>query len=73
MSAFRHSATAEFALSDISKLPPRERAKRYRELAKEARVHAAHAKGDEQAAFIKFAGKWELLAREVDDEAEAED
>ena len=60
-------------MTDLSGLPPRERAKRYRQLAKEARVHAANSKADERAAFVKFAGKWEQLALEADADAEAED
>jgi hypothetical protein len=59
-------------LSELSGLPPRERAKRYRQLAREARVHAANSKADERAAFVKFAGKWEQLALEAEAEIEAE-
>jgi hypothetical protein len=58
-------------LSEISGLPLRERAKRYRQLAREARVHAANAKADERAAFVKLAGKWEQLALEAEAEAPA--
>ena len=59
-------------MTEISKLPPRERVKRYRDLAHEARVQAANSKGEVQAAFIKFAGQWEQLAREAESEAEWE-
>ena len=59
-------------ISALSKLPPRERAKRYRELAKEARIQAAHCKGEKQTEFIKIAGQWEQFAREADAEAEWE-
>ncbi len=59
-------------MSELSGLPPRERAKRYRQLAREARVHAANSKADERAAFVKFAGKWEQLALEAEAEIEAE-
>ena len=55
-------------MSEMSKLPPRERAQAYRALAQQARVKAAQSKGDLQASFIKLAGDWELLAREVEDE-----
>jgi hypothetical protein len=40
-------------------------------LAREARVHAANSKADEQAAFMKYAGKWEQLALEAEAEAKA--
>ena len=59
-------------MSELFELPPRERAKRYRKLAREARVQAANAKGEEQAAFIRYAGKWEQLALEADAETKAE-
>jgi hypothetical protein len=58
-------------LSQLSELPPRERARRYRELAREARQHAANAKAEEQAAFVRYAGKWEQLAPEAEAEAKA--
>jgi len=40
-------------------------------LAREARIHAANAKAEEQAAFIRYAGKWEQLALEAEAEAKA--
>jgi hypothetical protein len=58
-------------LSELSGLPPGERSKRFRQLAREARVHAANAQADERAAFVKLAGKWEQLALEAEAEAEA--
>ena len=60
-------------MTELSELPPRERAKRYRQLGREARIHAASAKGDEQAAFIMYAGNWEQLALEADAEAKADE
>ena len=57
-------------MTELSQLPPRERAKRYRELAREARLQATGSKGEAQIAFVKFAGQWEQLAREADDDAE---
>jgi hypothetical protein len=60
-------------MTEISELPPRERAKRYRELAREARVQASSSKGEAQVAFIKFAGQWEQLALEAESEANAQD
>jgi hypothetical protein len=59
-------------MTEMSKLPPLVRAKRYRELAQESRIQAAHSKGEQQAAFIKFAGQWEQLAREAEAETEWE-
>jgi hypothetical protein len=52
-------------------LPPLERAKQYRALAQEARLQAAKATGESQAVFIRFAGLWEQLAREAEDDIEA--
>jgi hypothetical protein len=56
-------------MTEISELPPRERAKRYRELAREAVHQAANSKGEAQAAFIKFAGQWAQLALEAENDA----
>ena len=39
-------------MTELSGLPPRERAKRYRKLAREARVHAANSKADKREAFV---------------------
>jgi hypothetical protein len=50
------------------RLPPRERAERFRELAREARVRAANSKGEAQATFVKLAGQWEQFALEADAE-----
>jgi hypothetical protein len=61
-------------LSDTSKLPLPERAKRYRELGREARMKAASSKGEEaQASFIKLAGQWEQLAREAESDADQQE
>ena len=57
-------------MTDLSALPPRERAKRYRLLAREAREKAARCGGDMQIALVKQAGDWSQLAREADAEAE---
>ena len=57
-------------MTEISELPPRERAKRYRQMAREARLKAAACMGEIQATFIKSAGKWEQLALEADADAE---
>lgn len=58
-------------MTELSELPPRERAKRYRELAREARLHAANSKADKRDAFVKLAGKWEQFALEAEAEAKA--
>ena len=58
-------------MTELSDLPPWERAKRYRELAYDARRKAPQCKGGIQAAFIKAAGKYEQLAAEADEEAKA--
>jgi len=59
-------------VAELSELPLRERVKRYRKLAREARIHAANAKGDEQAAFMMYAQNWEQLALEAEAEAKAD-
>ena len=57
------------SLSEISKLPPRERAKRYRAQAMEARFKATTCTGDLQLSYIRLAGQWEQLALEAEAEA----
>jgi hypothetical protein len=57
-------------MTEISKLPRRERAKRYREMAWKARGQAAHSKGEMKTAFIKIAEQWEQLALEAEAEAD---
>jgi len=53
--------------SETFQFAPRQRAKRYRELAQDARAQAARSKGAAQAAaFAKIAQHWEQLARETD-------
>ena len=59
-------------MSDISGLPPRERAIRYRTLAREAREKAAQCAGELKMSFIRVAGKWEQHALEADAEAKDE-
>ncbi len=54
-------------MSETFQLAPRQRAKRYRELAQDARAQAARSKGAAQAAaFAKIAQHREQLARETD-------
>ena len=59
-------------MTDLSALPPRERARRYRELAREAREKAATCTAELQRSFIRVAGKWEQHALEADAEAKDE-
>ena len=56
-------------MTELSDLPHRERAKRYREFARSARLEAASAKGEVRDAFIKVAGQWEQLALEAEADA----
>ena len=58
-------------MTELSDLPPWKRAKRYRDLAHDARRKAPQCTGEAQAALIKAAGKYEQLAREADEEAKA--
>jgi len=48
-----------------------ERAKQYRAMAQDARLQAAKSTGEAQASFIRFAGLWEQLAREAEEDIEA--
>ncbi len=57
------------SLSEMSKLPPSERARRCRAHAMDARLKATTCSGDLQASYIKLAAQWEQLAREADSEA----
>jgi hypothetical protein len=57
-------------MTDLSALPARERAKRCRALAREAREKGALCTGEMQASFIKQSGEWNQLALEADAEAE---
>ena len=68
MSAFRHDSGG-LSVTELSDLPHRERAKRYRELARAARLDAASAKGEVRDGFIKVAGQWEQLALEAEADA----
>jgi hypothetical protein len=57
----------------ISELPPLERAKRYRQLADDARRKATMCIGEIQLSLIKQAGDWNQLAAEAEEEAKAVD
>ena len=57
-------------MSEIFRLPVRERAKRYRAQARETRAKAAQCKGEMRTAFLTIAGYWEQLALEAEADAE---
>ena len=52
-------------MTELSALPPGERAKRYRELAKETESLAANAEGSTQDGYKLLADQWHKLADEV--------
>jgi hypothetical protein len=52
-------------MTELSTLPPGERAKRYRELAKETERLAAKVEGRTQDAYKLIAEQWHKLADEV--------
>ena len=52
-------------MADLSELTPTERAKRYREIARQARVEAANAQEDARYALLQLAAQWERLAETV--------
>jgi hypothetical protein len=49
---------------DLSRLSPNERAQRYLELARVARMQAAARRDGEATTFLEIAEQWELLAKE---------
>jgi hypothetical protein len=57
-------------MTAISKARAAERAKRYRELAREARVQAARFKSVPryEGAYLRMAGRWEALALEAEED-----
>jgi hypothetical protein len=56
-------------VTESSRLPPGERAKRYREFARSARLSGTTAKGELRDSYVKLAGQWEDLAHDADEEA----
>lgn len=54
------------AEDEFDALPSGERAKRYRELANDARLEAHTAKGIAQASYLRLAERWERLAAEAE-------
>jgi hypothetical protein len=53
-------------MTEISELPPRERVKRYRELARDAEKSAARAQEGTRDAYRLMAKQWNKLADETD-------
>ena len=58
-------------MASLWNLQSLESEKKYAALAQEARLQAAKSTGEAQATFIRFAGLWEQLAREAEDDIEA--
>jgi hypothetical protein len=56
-------------MSDFAALPPKDRAKRYRALAVQARSEAEAADSRLREAYILMAEKWERLAQGAEDES----
>jgi len=59
-------------LGDFSNLPAPERARRYRELANDARHEAEIAKGDMRQSYRIIAEQWEQLAEDIEKRAKSE-
>jgi hypothetical protein len=57
-------------MTEMSELPRRERAKRYRAQAGEARARAVKSKGEMRTAFGRIAEHWEKLALEAEADSE---
>jgi len=56
-------------VTDFSQLPPLERAKRYRQLAEEARREASNAQGEARQSYCVIAEQWDRLAADVEKRA----
>ena len=50
-------------MADLLPFAPRQRAKRFRELAREARAYAAKSPEGMRSAFLEIAGHWDHLTR----------
>ena len=55
-------------MTELSELPPSERAKRYRELAREAERQAERSTGSTREGYLFLAKGWEGLAQAIDAE-----
>ena len=53
-------------MTEYSELAPRERAKRYRELAREAEKMAANSRNSVRQSYLVMADQWRKLADEVE-------
>lgn len=58
------------SMPEFSHLPPKERVKRYRELALDARREAANSKGAARQSYLIIAEQWEKLAADAEAEAQ---
>ncbi|HYM18560.1 MAG TPA: hypothetical protein VEU06_08360 [Micropepsaceae bacterium] len=56
-------------MSEYWQLPPQMRAKRYRELADDARREAANARGDTRDSYQAIAEQWDKLAEDLEKRA----
>jgi len=56
-------------MSEYWQLPPQMRAKRYRELAEDARREAAIATGDTRNSYRSIAEQWDKLAEDLEKRA----
>jgi hypothetical protein len=59
------AAVLAMTIPEFSHLPREERAKRYRELAQDARREAARSPGAARNAYVLIAEQWESLAAEA--------
>ena len=73
MAAFALECSGGMSLSEMSKLPFRERAKRYRAQALDARLKATKNQGELQSSYITLAGQWEQLVKEAENQADEEE
>ena len=55
-------------MTEFSELPPKERAKRYRQLAQDAEKLAGQSKGGIRESYLIMAEQWRKLADEVEAE-----
>ena len=53
-------------MADLLRVVPRERGKRFREFAREARAYAAKSPDAMRSAFLEIAGHWDELARSAE-------
>ncbi len=69
MAVFMPETSRETGVIDFSHLPPLERARRYRDLAEDARCEAENAKGAARESYRLIATQWEQLAEDIEKRA----